>query len=93
MELAYRLAVEDTPLVAEHPRERHHADHAGARGRRPRALVDLARWRAATRRSALPPLVYWGHYVAHDNNRDARRPRARPDRATCSTPTSTGTRR
>ncbi|HVT59236.1 MAG TPA: M14 family zinc carboxypeptidase [Thermoanaerobaculia bacterium] len=71
MELAYRLVVEETPLV---------------RGIRENVItlitpvlevdgrdrmVDLARWHQAHPKSALPPLMYWGHYAAHDNNRDA----------------------
>jgi len=32
--------------------------------------LDLARWREANPKRPVPPLVYWGHYVAHDNNRD-----------------------
>jgi hypothetical protein len=32
--------------------------------------VDLWRYRAANPKVPTPPLVYWGHYVAHDNNRD-----------------------
>jgi hypothetical protein len=71
MELAYRLVVDDTPLVA------------GIRANvitlitpvlevdgRDR-MVDLVRWHQANPDAGIPPLVYWGHYVAHDNNRDA----------------------
>ncbi len=69
MELAYRLAVEETPLVRSiranvitlitpvlevDGRER---------------VVDGARWREQNSRSL--PLAYWGRYVGHDNNRDA----------------------
>jgi hypothetical protein len=70
MELAYRLAVEDTPLV------RKIRDNViflitpvlevDGRDRQ----VDLARYRLANPTVPTPPLVYWGHYVAHDNNRD-----------------------
>ncbi|PYQ31560.1 MAG: hypothetical protein DMF56_00155 [Acidobacteria bacterium] len=70
MELAYRLAVEDsdfireirnniivliTPVLEVDGRERQ---------------VDLWRYREANPKVPTPPLVYWGHYVAHDNNRD-----------------------
>ncbi len=71
MELAYRLAVEDTPLVA------------GIRSNvitlitpvlepdgRDR-MVDLVHWQQKHPDVGLPPFVYWGHYVGHDNNRDA----------------------
>ena len=70
MELAYRLAVEDSPLI------RSIRDNVitlitpvietDGRDRQ----LDLARWRAANPGRPVPPLVYWGHYVAHDNNRD-----------------------
>ena len=71
MELAYRLAVDDapyirrirssvitliTPVVEVDGRER---------------MVDLYRWHKANPGKQYPRLVYWGHYVAHDNNRDA----------------------
>src|SRR5437667_9026020 len=70
MELAYRLAVEESPLV------RKIRDNAivlitpvvevDGRDRQ----LDLSRWRDANPNRPVPPLVYWGHYVAHDNNRD-----------------------
>jgi hypothetical protein len=34
-------------------------------------MVDLYRWHLAHPGEQWPSLVYWGHYVAHDNNRDA----------------------
>jgi hypothetical protein len=34
-------------------------------------MVDVYRWHLAHPDSAWPRLAYWGHYVAHDNNRDA----------------------
>jgi hypothetical protein len=71
MELAYRLAVEDTPLVAS-IRENvitliTPVLEVDGRER----FVDL--WRSYEKNpgSGLPPFAYWGHYVAHDNNRDA----------------------
>src|SRR5207248_2832241 len=70
MELAYRLAVEDSPLV------RKIRDNViflitpvlevDGRDRQ----VDLSRYRLENPKVPTPPLVYWGHYVAHDNNRD-----------------------
>lgn len=70
MELAYRLAVDDTAMIA------------GIRSNvitlitpvlevdgRDR-MVDIVRWQQANPSAGLPPLVYWGHYVAHDDNRD-----------------------
>ena len=71
MELAYRLAVDEspyvrnirenlitliTPIVEVDGRDRD---------------VDLFRWHMAHPNDTYPPLVYWGHYVGHDNNRDA----------------------
>jgi hypothetical protein len=71
MELAYRLAVDDapyirnirnnvitliTPIVEVDGRDR---------------VVDLYNWKVAHPGQTVPSLLYWGHYVAHDNNRDA----------------------
>ena len=33
--------------------------------------VDVVRWHMAHPKETPLPLIYWGHYVAHDNNRDA----------------------
>ena len=70
MELVYRLAVEDTPLVRN---IRQNAvimmtpvTEVDGRER----MVDLYRWRKANPNRTAPPLLYWGKYVAHDNNRD-----------------------
>jgi hypothetical protein len=71
MELAYRLAVDDssyvkairdnvitliTPVVEVDGRDRQ---------------VDVYNWHLANPGKNWPNLIYWGHYVAHDNNRDA----------------------
>ena len=71
MELAYRLAVDDapyikfirshmivliTPVVEVDGRDR---------------MVDIYKWHKANPGKDWPRLLYWGHYVAHDNNRDA----------------------
>lgn len=71
MELGYRLAVDDsayirsirdnvitliTPVVETDGRDR---------------MVDIYRWHVAHPDQLYPPLLYWGHYVAHDNNRDS----------------------
>ena len=71
MELAYRLAVDEsqyiktirngvitliTPIVEVDGRDR---------------MVDLYHWHLAHPNDYYPPLMYWGKYVAHDNNRDA----------------------
>jgi Zinc carboxypeptidase len=71
MEMAYRLAVDQsayireirdsvitliTPVVEVDGRDR---------------MVDLYKWHLAHPKDVYPPLIYWGKYVAHDNNRDA----------------------
>jgi len=71
MEMAYRLAVDDapyikfirshmivliTPVVEVDGRDR---------------MVDIYKWHRAHLDEKYPHLLYWGHYVAHDNNRDA----------------------
>lgn len=71
MELAYRLAVDDapyikyirahqitliTPVVEVDGRDR---------------MVDIYKWHREHPDEQWPRLLYWGHYVAHDNNRDA----------------------
>lgn len=71
MELAYRLAVDESPRI---------------RGIRDRLVtlitpvvevdgrdreVDIYNWHLAHPGQNWPNLVYWGKYVAHDNNRDA----------------------
>jgi Zinc carboxypeptidase len=71
MELAYRLAVDNSPYI------RYIRDHVitlitpivevDGRDR----MVDLYRWHRANPDKQWPPLIYWGHYVMHDNNRDA----------------------
>ncbi|HKV26129.1 MAG TPA: M14 family zinc carboxypeptidase [Candidatus Acidoferrum sp.] len=71
MELAYRLAVDDSPYIREirngmitliTP-----VVEVDGRDR----MVDVYRWHLAHPKEFYPPLVYWGKYVAHDNNRDA----------------------
>src|SRR5215203_4324922 len=71
MELAYRLTVDEspyirairdnvitliTPVVEVDGRDR---------------MVDVYRWHLTHPKTTRPLLSYWGHYVAHDNNRDA----------------------
>ncbi len=71
MELAYRLAVDDAPYIRN---IRSHVItlitpivEVDGRDR----MVDLYNWHRAHPDRNYPPLMYWGHYVAHDNNRDA----------------------
>ena len=71
MELAYRLAVDDSAYI------KHIRDNAitlitpvvevDGRDRQ----VDVYNWHLANPGKNWPNLVYWGKYVAHDNNRDA----------------------
>jgi len=71
MELAYRLAVDESPYIKEirdgvitliTP-----VVEVDGRDR----IVDLYKWHLAHPKEFFPPLIYWGKYVAHDNNRDA----------------------
>ena len=71
MELAYRLAVDEAPYIRN---IRSHiitlitpVVEVDGRDR----MVDLYTWHKAHPGENYPPLMYWGHYVAHDNNRDA----------------------
>ncbi|HXO21741.1 MAG TPA: M14 family zinc carboxypeptidase, partial [Thermoanaerobaculia bacterium] len=71
MELAYRLAVDESPYVRG-IRERvitllTPVVEVDGRDR----MVDVYRWHLAHPQANRPLLSYWGHYVAHDNNRDA----------------------
>jgi hypothetical protein len=71
MELAYRLAVDESPYIRE-IREGTitlitPVVEVDGRDR----MVDLYRWHLAHPKDFYPPLIYWGKYVAHDNNRDA----------------------
>ena len=71
MELAYRLAVDDAPYIKY---IRSHmivlitpVVEVDGRDR----MVDIYKWHKAHPGQIWPHLLYWGHYVAHDNNRDA----------------------
>ena len=70
MEMAYRLAVEESPFI-EAIRKNSivlitPATEVDGRDRQ----VDLYNYRKANPRKPVPNLIYWGKYVAHDNNRD-----------------------
>jgi len=71
MELAYRLAVDESPYIKDirdgvitliTP-----VVEVDGRNR----VVDIYKWHLAHPSQFYPPLIYWGKYVAHDNNRDA----------------------
>jgi hypothetical protein len=71
MEMAYRLAVDDSPYIKY---IRSHmivlitpVVEVDGRDR----MVDIYKWHKANPGKDWPRLEYWGHYVAHDNNRDA----------------------
>src|SRR5690348_2071152 len=70
MELAYRLAVEDSPLIDQVRKNVivliTPVLEVDGRDRE----VDLYNWEKANPGKPSPSLLYWGHYVAHDNNRD-----------------------
>jgi hypothetical protein len=70
MELAYRLAVEETPFIRDIRQNviTLFTPVLEVDGRN--RMVDLWRYREANPTVPTPPLIYWGHYVAHDNNRD-----------------------
>ncbi len=68
MELAYRLAVEDSPLI-ENIRRNVIVIFTIAEPDGRDRVVDIYRYRK-DHRDVGPGLTYWGHYVAHDNNRD-----------------------
>ncbi len=70
MEMAYRLAVEDSPTIQNIRKNLivliTPCSEVDGRDRE----VDVYNYHVANPTKAQPPLVYWGHYVAHDNNRD-----------------------
>jgi hypothetical protein len=70
MELAYRLAVEDSPMIEQIRKNIivliTPVLEVDGRDRE----VDLYNWEKANPDKLAPSLIYWGHYVAHDNNRD-----------------------
>src|SRR4051794_12628415 len=71
MELAYRLVVDDSPYIKS-IRENMvtmitPVVEVDGRDR----MVDVYNWHLANPGKNWPNLLYWGHYVAHDNNRDA----------------------
>ena len=71
MELAYRLVVDNSPYV-KFIRDNvltliTPVVEVDGRNR----MVDVYNWHLAHPNENWPPLIYWGKYVAHDNNRDA----------------------
>src|ERR671918_867889 len=71
MELAYRLVVDNSPYVkAIRDNQVTLITPVVEVDGRNRA-VDVYNWHLAHPNENWPQLIYWGHYVAHDNNRDA----------------------
>jgi hypothetical protein len=70
MELAYRLAVEETPFIQQIRKNLIVMITPVLEVDGREKQVDLYRWRKANPNRVPPNLVYWGRYVAHDNNRD-----------------------
>ena len=70
MELAYRLAVEETPFIQALRKNLivllTPLIEVDGHDRQ----VDIYRYRKANPKQPAPNLIYWGKYVAHDNNRD-----------------------
>jgi hypothetical protein len=70
MEMAYRLAVEESPFIQDIRRNLvvliTPTLEVDGRDR----MVDLYNYRKANPGKNAPSLLYWGKYVAHDNNRD-----------------------
>jgi hypothetical protein len=70
MELAYRLAVENSPMIRNIRQNLvvliTPVLEVDGRDRQ----VDLYNYHVENPGKNTPNLVYWGHYVAHDNNRD-----------------------
>ena len=70
MELAYRLAVEESPFI-QNIRKNSIVLITPVVETDGRDLeVDVYNYRKENPGKPAPPLVYWGKYVAHDNNRD-----------------------
>ena len=71
MELAYRLAVEDSPMIQNIRKNSIVLITPTIEVDGRDKAVDIYNYRKANPNKIPPSLVYWGKYVAHDNNRDA----------------------
>jgi hypothetical protein len=71
MELTYRLAVDDTPLIQNIRKNVIFLITPVVEVDGHDRMVDWANYRKAYPDKAQPDLIYWGHYVQHDNNRDS----------------------
>src|SRR5258706_6943357 len=70
MELAYRLAVEDSPFIQEIRKNVIVLITPVLEVDGRDMMVDTYNYRKANPGKNAPRLVFWGKYVAHDNNRD-----------------------
>jgi hypothetical protein len=70
MELGYRLAVEETPFIQAIRRNSLVLITPVLEVDGRERMVDVYRYRKDNPSRTPPSLLYWGHYVAHDNNRD-----------------------
>lgn len=70
MELAYRLAVEETPFIQAIRKNAIVMITPVLEVDGRDNTVDVVNYHKANLNKPMPDVVYWGHYVAHDNNRD-----------------------
>ncbi|PYU51115.1 MAG: hypothetical protein DMG48_11310 [Acidobacteria bacterium] len=70
MELAYRLAVEDTPFIQEIRRDAIVLITPIVETDGHDRMVDIYMQHKKHPDQPPYPLIWWGHYVSHDNNRD-----------------------
>jgi hypothetical protein len=70
MELAYRLAVEESPFINEIRKNVIVMITPTLEVDGRDKMVDTYNYRKANPNKQAPGLLYWGRYVAHDNNRD-----------------------
>ncbi len=70
MELAYRLAVEESPFIQAIRKNVIVLITPVLEVDGRDKMVDIYNYRKANPGKNAPPLIYWGKYVAHDNNRD-----------------------
>ena len=70
MELAFRLAVEESPFIQAIRKNVIVLITPALEVDGRDTMVDTYNYRKANPDKNAPPLVYWGRYVAHDNNRD-----------------------
>lgn len=71
MEMAYRLAVEESPFIQAIRKNVIVLITPTLEVDGRDTMVDLYNYRKANEGKRAPGLIYWGKYVAHDNNRDS----------------------